>query len=87
VADLAFDLHIGQKAHGDGAYALAVATRAAAITRVEAETSSSVAACLGFQRFGKQLADGIPKADVGGGATAWGFADGGLVDFQHAIDG
>ena len=86
VADLARHLHVGQKAHADGAHALAFARRAAAFAGVEAETPWAIASRLGFQRVGKQLAHGVPKADVGGGAGARRLADGGLVDFEYAVD-
>jgi hypothetical protein len=85
VAGFAGHLHVGQKAHANGAHALAFADRAAAFAGVEAETPGAVAARAGFQRVGKQLADGVPKADVGGRATARRFANGGLVHLQHAV--
>ncbi len=87
VAGLAGHLHIGQKAHLDGAHALAFAGRAAAFAGVEAEAPRAVAARLGLQGVGKQLADGVPEADVGGGAGARGLADRGLIDLQHAVHG
>ncbi len=87
VAGLARHLHVGQEAHLDGAHALAFAGRAAALAGVEAEAPGRVAARLGLQRVGEQLADGVPEADVGGRAGARRLADRGLVDFQHAVDG
>ncbi|CAK9134584.1 unnamed protein product, partial [Ilex paraguariensis] len=86
VADLAGHLHVGQEAHLDGAHALALAGRAAAFAGVEREAAGRVAARLGLQRFGIELADGVPEADVGGRAAARGLADGGLVHFQHAVN-
>ena len=60
---------------------------AAAVTRIEREARGSVPPGLGLQRLGEELADGVPEADVGGRAGAWRLADGGLVHFQHAVDG
>ena len=79
--------HVGQKTHLDGSHALAFAAVAAPFARVEAEPSCCVTAGFGFQGFGEQFADGVPKPDVGGGATARGFADGGLVNFEHSVYG
>ena len=45
-----------------------------------------VAARLGLQRFGEQLADRVPEADVGGRAGARRLADRRLVDLEHAVD-
>ena len=86
VAGIAGQLDIGQKAHGDGAQALAFTGRAAARAGVEGKAPSGVAPRLRFQRAGKQFADGVPKADVGGRAAARGFANRRLIDFQHAVD-
>ena len=87
MAGLAEHLHVGQEAHGDGTDALAFAAGAAALAGIEAEAPGPIAARLGLQRLGEQLADGVPEADVGGGAAARRFADGGLIDFQHAVNG
>ena len=86
VADLAQHFHIGQEVHFDGAHALAFTTRTAALAGVEAEAPGAIAARLGLQGVGKQLADGVPKTNVGGGATARGFANRGLVHLQHPVD-
>ena len=86
VADLAGHFHIGQKAHGDGAYARALAAGAAALAGVEGKAPGAVAARLGLQRVGKQLAHGVPEADVGGRAAARRFANGRLIDFEHAVN-
>ena len=86
VAGLARHLHIGQEAHGDGAQALALAGRTAPLAGVEGETPGAVAACLGFEGVGKELADGVPEADVGRRAGARGLTDRGLVHFEHAVD-
>jgi hypothetical protein len=86
VAGLAGHLHIGQKAHLDGAHALAFAAgqRPAPVLKLK---RPGVAARLGLQRVGEQLADGVPEADVGGRAGARRLADGRLVHLEHAVDG
>ena len=86
MADLARHLDVGQEAHGQRAHALAFAGRAAAVAGVETEAPRRVAARARFQRVGKQLADQVPEAYVGGGAGARGLADGGLVHLEHAVD-
>mmetsp|Transcript_21568 Transcript_21568/g.83913 ORF Transcript_21568/g.83913 Transcript_21568/m.83913 type:complete len:326 (+) Transcript_21568:1061-2038(+) len=86
VALVAGHLHIGQEAHLDGLHALALAARAAALAGVEAEAARRIAPRLALQRLGKEFADGVPEADVGGRAGARRLADGGLVDLQHAVD-
>ncbi len=82
-ADFAGHFHIGQKAHFNGLHALPLASWAAACACIEAEAACGKAVCFGLQGLGKEFADVVPKADVGGGAAARGFADGGLVYFEH----
>ena len=79
--------HIGQKAHLDGAQTLAFAGVAATFTGVEAETPCTITTRFGFERFSKQFANGVPKTNVGGRATAGCFADGCLVHFEHTVNG
>ena len=86
LAGFAQHFHIRQKAHGDGANALPFATGAASLAGVETETVGRIAACLGFQRVGKQLADDVPESDVGGRAGTRRLADGRLIDFEHAVN-
>ena len=86
VADVAGHLHVGQEAHLDGAQALPFAGRAAAVAGVEGEARRRVAARLGLQRLGEELADRVPEADVGGRAGARRLADRRLVDLEHAVD-
>ena len=70
VAGVAGHFHVGQEAHLDRAHALALAIRAPALAGVEREAIGCVAAGLGFEGFGKQFADRVPEADVGGRAGA-----------------
>ena len=53
---------------------------------VEREARGGEAADARFFGFGVELANGIPEADVGGGAGARRLADRRLVDFEHAAD-
>ena len=85
LAGFAQHFHVRQKTHGNGANALAFTTGATTVTGVEAEAVCRVTTRLGFQRVGKQLANHVPEPNVGGRATARGFADGGLVHFQHPV--
>ena len=87
VAGFTLDLHVGQETHADGAQALPFTRGATALTRVERKPPWAVAPRTGFEGVGKQFTDGVPEADVGGRATARGFADGGLIHFQHPVDG
>ncbi len=59
---------------------------ATSFARVEAEAAGGPTACTGFQGVGKQLANGVPEANVGGRAGARCFANRRLVHFQHAVD-
>ena len=86
VAGFAGHFHVGQEGHFDGAHALAFAGGAAAFAGVEGKAPGAPAARARFQGVGKEFAHAVPKADVGGGARARGFADGGLIDFEHAVD-
>ena len=59
---------------------------AAAVAGVEGKARRRVAARLGLQRLGEELADRVPEADVGGRAGARRLADRRLVDLEHAVD-
>ena len=87
VAGLARHLDVGQETHFDGAQALPFAHGATAFAGVEAEATWAIATGFGFEGIGKQFAHRVPKTNVSGGARTRRFADGGLVDFEHAVDG
>ena len=67
-------------------HAPALRSCGSALASVEAERSRTIAARLGLQRFGVELADRVPEADVGGWTAARRLADRGLVDLEHALD-
>ena len=86
IAHFAGHFDIGQKAHGHGAHALALASGATPSTRVKAKARSGVAPGFGLVGLRKKFAYRIPKTDIGGRARTRGFAYGGLIDFEHAIE-
>ena len=87
MADLTRHFDVWQKAHLDGAHALAFTARATAFAGVEGETRRAIATRFGLQGVGEQFAHRVPKTDVGGGARTRGFADGCLVHFEHTVQG
>src|SRR5207237_5682175 len=74
------------KAHLDGLDTLTFACLAAASGGVERKAACGVAANASFRCGGVNSPNGVPEANVRGRAGARCFADGCLVDFQHAID-
>ena len=86
-ADIAADLHVRQEAHLDGLDTLAFTTRAAARPGVEGKARCVIAAHARFGGVGKESANRIPEADIGGRAGARCFSDRRLIDFEHPVDG
>ena len=86
VADLAGDVHIGQKLHLDLDDAVALARLAAPALDVEREPARLVAAHPGVGGLGKQVADHVEDAGVGRRVGARGAPDGGLVDVHDLVD-
>ncbi|MNT23235.1 hypothetical protein D3C72_1586470 [compost metagenome] len=68
VADVAWHLHVRQKAHADGAHALPFACGAAAIAGVERKARRGIAARTRLQRIGEEPSDRVPHADICGRA-------------------
>jgi hypothetical protein len=77
---------VGRETHFDGLHSPPLTTRAAAVPRVEAKAGRSVDVRLGLQRFGEDLVDGAPEADVVGEAGSVCLADGRLVNLQHTVN-
>ena len=82
-AFLARHFDVGQNVHLDALAALALAARAASAGCVKGKTPGIPAAHTGFGGVGEQLADGVPKADIGGRAGARRLADRCLINLQH----
>ncbi len=76
---------VGQEVHRHLHRALPLAGRAAAGAGVEGEAAGGIAADARFLGVGEQLTNAVPEAQIGGGAGAGRFADGGLIDFEHAL--
>ena len=83
VAVGAAQVDVGEKLHLHMLEAAAAAGGAAAVAAVEGKAGGGVAALFGQVGGGKELADGIPRADVAGRVAARGFAYGRLVN-KHA---
>ncbi len=84
VAVGAAQVDVAEELHLDVLEARAAAGGAAPVAAVEAEFGRGVAALARQRRVGKQLADGVPGADVADRVGARGLADGRLVDEHHA---
>src|SRR4051812_36983662 len=85
IACIASHFDVRQKTHLNLLQSLASAGIAAPAWRIERKTSRIVPAHARFLRARKQLADGVPEADVRGGTGARRLADRRLVDFQYAV--
>src|SRR5258707_7029019 len=85
-AFVAKHLHIRQETHFNALHSLAFAGRAAAARGVEGKAAGgeSTHARLGGVRV--EAANGIPESDVCGRTRAGCFADGSLIDLEHAAD-
>src|SRR5690625_384635 len=75
------------KAHLHGQHAAPSTLGATALTGIKGKargvpTAHACLACLG-----KEAANGIPKANIGGGAGPRGLADGGLVNLEDTLQG
>ena len=79
-------VHIRQELHLDLELSLSLAGFAAATFDVEGETTFLVAANLGLGQFGKQIANIIKNAGIGGWIGAGRAADGGLVNVNHFVE-
>src|SRR5690606_37997432 len=73
------------KAHFNGAHALALANRAASITRIEREAGGAPAANLRIACFRKLTSYIIPEADIGRRARTRRFADRRLVHLKYTV--
>ena len=87
VAGVAIDPGGGKEVHFEFDASVAFAFGALAFAVVEGEARGGVAAHAGFGELGEEGTDVVEEFDVGGGAGAGGFADGGLVDFEAVFDG
>ena len=83
VAVRAAQVDVAQELHLDMLEAGPAADRAASVAIVEAELAGGVTALPGQRCLRKQLAHGVPGADIAGRVGARRFADGGLVDKHH----
>lgn len=86
MAGIAGDVGGGEEVHFEFDAAIAVAFFAASAGGVEGEARDIVTTGAGFGELGEDFADFIEDADVGGRATAGGFADGALIDFVNVFD-
>ena len=86
MADLAGNVHIGQKVHFDFDQTVSAAGLAAAALGVEGEPSGAVAARSRVLRGGKQIADIAKEAGICRGVRAGTAPDRALVDADDLIE-
>ena len=85
-ADIAKHLHIGQETHFDALHPLAFASFAAATRGIEGKAAGGESTHARLGCIGVQAANRIPETNVGRGAGARRFANGGLIDLKHPAD-
>ena len=85
VADLAGHVDVGQEVHLYLYLAVTLAGFATPSRYVEREASRTVATSPALGHGGKEVAQVVPEADVGGGVGAWRATDGALVDVDDLV--
>lgn len=86
VADLAVDIDIGEEIHLYRTHACSLAGVATASGHIEGETAGLVATHTGAGQLGKEIADVVEYADIGGRIGTRGASDGRLVDLDYLVD-
>ena len=86
LADFARHEDVGQELHLDALDAVALARLATATLHIEGEPPGLVAADLGFGQLGKEFADAVIDAHIGGRVGAGGAPDRILIDGDDLVE-
>ena len=84
-ADLAFDIHVGEKVHLDFFHSVALARLAAPAFHIEGKPAALIAAHARRGQPGKEIADAAECAGVSHGIAARRAADGRLIDHDRLV--
>ena len=84
-ANIALNVNIREKVHGNDVRSLSPAGFAATPFDVKGKASRLVSPRFGFEGFGKHLANAVEHPGIGGEIGTGGASDGRLVDNNHLI--